>query len=56
VTTAPDGRGESARIEIDAGAGSTFKIYFPRMAATATVAHTSTPPLLPTAGADGKTA
>jgi two-component system, cell cycle sensor histidine kinase and response regulator CckA len=40
----------------DAGAGSTFKIYLPRMAATATPAHTSTRPLLPTAGADGKSA
>jgi len=40
----------------DAGAGSTFKIYLPRMAATATAAHTSTRSLLPTTGADGKTA
>jgi two-component system, cell cycle sensor histidine kinase and response regulator CckA len=40
----------------DAGTGSTFKIYLPRMTATATAADTSTRPLLPTAGADGKTA
>jgi signal transduction histidine kinase len=40
----------------DVGAGSTFKIYLPRVAATAIAAHTSTLPLLPTAGADGKTA
>jgi two-component system cell cycle sensor histidine kinase/response regulator CckA len=48
--------GGQIRVISDAGAGSTFKIYLPRMVATATAAHTSTRSLLPTAGADGKTA
>ena len=40
----------------DAGAGSTFKIYLPRVAETPTRSHTSTLPPLPTAaGAESKT-
>jgi two-component system, cell cycle sensor histidine kinase and response regulator CckA len=40
----------------DAGAGSTFKIYLPRVAETPTRSHTSTlPPLPAAAGAESKT-
>jgi two-component system cell cycle sensor histidine kinase/response regulator CckA len=39
----------------DAGAGSTFKIYLPRVAETPTRSHTSTLPPLPAAGAESKT-
>jgi two-component system, cell cycle sensor histidine kinase and response regulator CckA len=40
----------------DAGAGSTFKIYLPRVAETPTPSHTSTvPPLPAAAGAESKT-